>query len=114
MRAIGAWVGIEFVTDRQTITPAPAFHAAVHQALVRRGVLGITQWGKWVYRMQPALNMPPDLFRWSCRQVAGGGRGGGAGARPPSRGCSTATPADVGAPARHRTAGSGRLVEEAP
>ena len=20
--------------------------------------------------MQPALNMPPDLFRWSCGQVA--------------------------------------------
>jgi 4-aminobutyrate aminotransferase-like enzyme len=69
VRAIGAWVGIEFVTDRQSITPAPAFHADVHQALVRRGVLGITQWGKWVYRMQPALNMPPELFRWSCRQV---------------------------------------------
>ena len=69
MRIVGAWVGIEFVTDKATITPAPAFHAAVHQALVRRGVLGITQWGKWVYRLQPAINMPPDLFRWSCRQV---------------------------------------------
>jgi hypothetical protein len=33
-------------------------------------VLGITQWGKWVYRMQPAINMPPGLFRWSCRAVA--------------------------------------------
>jgi hypothetical protein len=32
-------------------------------------VLGITQWGKWVYRMQPALNMPEELFRWSCEQV---------------------------------------------
>lgn len=70
VRAIGAWVGIEFVTDKRTITPAPAFHAAVHQALVRRGVLGITQWGKWVYRLQPAINMPPELFRWSCRQAA--------------------------------------------
>lgn len=69
VRAIGAWVGIEFVTDKQTITPAPAFHAAVHQALLRRGVLGITQWGKWVYRLQPAINMPLDLFRWSCVQV---------------------------------------------
>jgi 4-aminobutyrate aminotransferase-like enzyme len=70
VRAIGAWVGIEFVTDKESITPAPAFHSAVHQALVRRGVLGITQWGKWVYRMQPAINMPPELFRWSCEQVA--------------------------------------------
>ena len=70
VRVIGAWVGIEFVTDKQSITPAPAFHSAVHQALVRRGVLGITQWGKWVYRLQPALTMPPELFRWSCEQVA--------------------------------------------
>jgi 4-aminobutyrate aminotransferase-like enzyme len=69
VRIVGAWVGIEFVTDKASIAPAPAFHAAVHQALVRRGVLGITQWGKWVYRLQPAINMPPELFRWSCRQV---------------------------------------------
>ncbi len=33
-------------------------------------MLAITQWGKWVYRLQPALNMPPDLFRWSCRAIA--------------------------------------------
>lgn len=70
VRAIGAWVGVEFVTDKESIRPAPAFHSAVHQALVRRGVLGITQWGKWVYRMQPAINMPVELFRWSCEQVA--------------------------------------------
>jgi 4-aminobutyrate aminotransferase-like enzyme len=69
VRIAGAFIGIEFVTDRETIAPAPAFHRDVHQALLRRGVLGITQWGKWVYRMQPALNMPPDLFRWSCEQV---------------------------------------------
>jgi 4-aminobutyrate aminotransferase-like enzyme len=66
VRVVGAWVGI----DNKTITPAPAFHAAVHQAALRRGVLGITQWGKWVYRLQPAINMPPELFRWSCLQVA--------------------------------------------
>ena len=42
----------------------------MHQALLTRGVLGITQWGKWIYRLQPALNMPLDLFRWSCGQVA--------------------------------------------
>jgi 4-aminobutyrate aminotransferase-like enzyme len=70
VRVVGAMDGIEFVTDKQSITPAPAFHAAVHQALLKRGVLGITQWGKWIYRLQPALNMPPDLFRWSCVQVA--------------------------------------------
>ena len=70
VRVVGAMVGIEFVTDKRSIRPAPAFHAAVHQALLTRGVLGITQWGKWIYRLQPALNMPPDLFRWSCGQVA--------------------------------------------
>ena len=69
VRAAGAYVGIEFVQDAATIRPAPAFHRAVHQAAVRRGVLGITQWGKWVYRLQPAIDMPLELFRWSCRQV---------------------------------------------
>ena len=70
VRAAGALIGIEFVTDKATIAPAPAFHRAVHQAALRRGVLAITQWGKWVYRLQPALNMPPELFRWSCRAIA--------------------------------------------
>jgi 4-aminobutyrate aminotransferase-like enzyme len=70
VRVAGALIGIEFVQDKQGIAPAPAFHQAVHLASLRRGVLGITQWGKWVYRLQPALNMPPELFRWSCRQVA--------------------------------------------
>jgi 4-aminobutyrate aminotransferase-like enzyme len=69
VRVLGAMVGIEFVTDKSSITPAPAFHHAVHQALIRRGVLGMTQWGKWIYRMHPALNMPPELFEWSCAQV---------------------------------------------
>ena len=70
VRAAGALIGIEFVKDKATIAPAPAFHRAVHQAALRRGVLAITQWGKWVYRLQPALNMPPELFRWSCRAIA--------------------------------------------
>ncbi|MFI5393165.1 MAG: aspartate aminotransferase family protein [Myxococcota bacterium] len=69
VRAAGALIGIEFVKDKATIAPAPAFHRAVHQAALRRGVLAITQWGKWVYRLQPALNMPPELFRWSCRAI---------------------------------------------
>ncbi|MEX2274662.1 MAG: aminotransferase class III-fold pyridoxal phosphate-dependent enzyme [Actinomycetota bacterium] len=70
VRAAGALIGVEFVLDKESIVPAPAFHRDVHNAAVRRGVLGITQWGKWVYRMQPALNMPPELFRWSCRTLA--------------------------------------------
>jgi 4-aminobutyrate aminotransferase-like enzyme len=70
VRAAGALIGIEFVKDKTSIAPAPAFHRAVHHAALRRGVLAITQWGKWVYRLQPALNMPPELFRWSCRAIA--------------------------------------------
>lgn len=70
VRTAGALIGIEFVTDKASIRPAPAFHRSVHQAALSRGVLGITQWGKWVYRLQPALTMPPELFRWSCRAVA--------------------------------------------
>ena len=70
VRTAGALIGVEFVTDRDTITPAPAFHRSVHQAALARGVLGITQWGKWVYRLQPALTMAPELFEWSCRAVA--------------------------------------------
>ncbi len=70
VRMLGAFVGIEFVADPATLQPAPEFHRVVHQESVRRGVLGITQLGKWVYRMQPALNMPLDLFAWSCETVA--------------------------------------------
>jgi 4-aminobutyrate aminotransferase/4-aminobutyrate aminotransferase/(S)-3-amino-2-methylpropionate transaminase len=70
VRAAGALVGIEFVQRRDRVTPAPRFQSAVHRAAVERGVLGITQVGKWVYRMQPALTMAPELFEWSCRCVA--------------------------------------------
>ena len=70
VRAAGALVGVEFVQDKASIKPAIAFHRAVHQAALERGLLGITQWGKWIYRMQPALTMPPELFRWSCRTLA--------------------------------------------
>ena len=69
VRAAGAFVGIEFVQDAETLRPAPAFHREVNLAAVRRGILGITQWGKWIYRLQPAIDMPEDLFRWSCRQI---------------------------------------------
>ena len=70
VRASGALIGVEFVQDRTSLRPAPAFHRAVHLDVLRRGVLGITQWGKWVYRLQPALTMPLDLFRWSCARIA--------------------------------------------
>jgi 4-aminobutyrate aminotransferase-like enzyme len=70
VRAAGALIGIEFVKDKATMAPALAFHREVHLAALRHGVLGITQWGKWVYRLQPALNMPIDLFRWSLRAIA--------------------------------------------
>ncbi len=70
VRAAGGLIGVEFVTDMETINPAPNFQLAVHHAALRRGVLGITQEGKWVYRLQPALNQPMELFRWSCERVA--------------------------------------------
>ena len=70
VRPLGAWVTVEFVTDKATIDPAPAFQWAVHQSMLRRGVLAISEDNKPLYRMQPALTMPPELFRWSCRQLA--------------------------------------------
>ena len=33
-------------------------------------MLGITQRGKWHLRLQPALTMPPEVFRDSCRRLA--------------------------------------------
>jgi 4-aminobutyrate aminotransferase-like enzyme len=70
VRMMGAFIGIEFVVDPESIRPAPEFHRLVHQESLRRGVLGVTQLGKWVYRMQPALNMSLDLFEWACQTVA--------------------------------------------
>lgn len=70
VRPLGAWATVEFVTDKQSIRPASAFQASVHQAAMRRGVLAISEDNKPLYRMQPALTMPPELFRWSCRQLA--------------------------------------------
>ncbi len=59
VRPLGAWVAVEFVTDKASITPAPAFSWAVHQAMLRRGVLAISEDNKPLYRMQPALTVPP-------------------------------------------------------
>jgi 4-aminobutyrate aminotransferase-like enzyme len=70
VRVAGAMIGIEFVQSRRSGSPAPAFQSAVHDEALRRGVFGITQAGKWVYRLQPALNMPPALFEWSCHRIA--------------------------------------------
>jgi 4-aminobutyrate aminotransferase-like enzyme len=69
VRAAGALAALEFVQDRASIRPAPRFQVAVHQAALRRGVLGITQRGKWHYRLQPALTMPPEVFRDSCARI---------------------------------------------
>jgi 4-aminobutyrate aminotransferase-like enzyme len=70
VRAVGAWACVELVAEPGTVTPAPTLQAALHQAALRRGVLAISEPSKPLYRMQPALTMEPDLFRWSCRQVA--------------------------------------------
>jgi hypothetical protein len=42
----------------------------VHLAALQRGVLAISEDDKHLFRMQPPLTMEPDLFAWSCRQVA--------------------------------------------
>lgn len=70
VRAVGAWACLETVTDPVTLRPAPAFQHALHRAALRRGVLAISEPSKPLYRMQPPLTMEPELFRWSCRQVA--------------------------------------------
>jgi 4-aminobutyrate aminotransferase-like enzyme len=70
VRAVGAWACVELVAEPGTVTPAPELQAALHQAALRRGVLAISEPSKPLYRLQPALTMEPDLFRWSCRQVA--------------------------------------------
>jgi 4-aminobutyrate aminotransferase-like enzyme len=69
VRASGALAALEFVQSKETIAPAPAFQYAVYQAVLKRGVLGITQTGKWHYRLQPALTMPPAVFRDSCHRL---------------------------------------------
>ncbi|UUT36434.1 aminotransferase class III-fold pyridoxal phosphate-dependent enzyme [Microbacterium elymi] len=70
-RAIGAWACLEFVTGRGEIEPAPEFQHAVNLAAMRRGVFAISEASKSLYRMQPALTMEPELFRWSCQQITG-------------------------------------------
>jgi 4-aminobutyrate aminotransferase-like enzyme len=70
VRAVGAMAAVEFVQDKASNAPAPAFQYAVHHAVLRRGVLGITQRGKWHYRLQPAITMSPEVFRFSCEAIA--------------------------------------------
>ena len=70
VRAVGAMAAVEFVRHKDSNEPAPAFQFAVHQACLRRGVLGISQRGKWHLRLQPALTMPEALFRVSCETLA--------------------------------------------
>lgn len=70
VRAVGAMAAIEFVRSKASHAPAPAFQFAVHQAALRRGVLAISQRGKWHLRLQPALTMPADLFAHSCALIA--------------------------------------------
>ena len=69
VRAYGAWAAIEFVQDKESKAPDSAAQAAFHGAALRRGVFGISFPEKLVYRVQPALTMTPELFRWSCEQL---------------------------------------------
>ena len=68
-RAVGALMALEFVQDKASNRPAQAFQRAVHQACLRRGVLGISQVGKWHYRLQPAITMSAEVFRDSCTRI---------------------------------------------
>ncbi|HZX51868.1 MAG TPA: aminotransferase class III-fold pyridoxal phosphate-dependent enzyme [Pseudomonas sp.] len=70
VRAVGAMAAIEFVQSKASNVAAPAFQYAVHHAVLRRGVLGISQRGKWHYRLQPALTMSPEVFEFSCAAIA--------------------------------------------
>ncbi len=74
VRAVGAWACVELVAEPGTVTPAPDLQHAMHLAALRRGVLAISEPSKPLYRMQPALTMEPELFRWSCQQVADAAR----------------------------------------
>ncbi len=69
VRQYGAWGAIEFVEDKVSQRPNSAVQSRFAHNILRRGVLGISDPGKWVYRMQPALTMDPDLYRWSCEQI---------------------------------------------
>lgn len=69
VRQHGAWAAIEFVEDKATQRPNAPAQRAFFDAVLRRGVLGISDPDKWVYRIQPALTMDPELFRWSCEQM---------------------------------------------
>jgi 4-aminobutyrate aminotransferase-like enzyme len=69
VRQYGAWAAVEFVKDKTSQEPNCAAQSSFHDAVLRRGVLGISAPEKWVYRMQPALTMDPQLFRWSCELV---------------------------------------------
>jgi 4-aminobutyrate aminotransferase/4-aminobutyrate aminotransferase/(S)-3-amino-2-methylpropionate transaminase len=69
VRAQGALVGIEFVTDQDTAGYAPGFCDQVHQRLLQRGVVAIAEHGKWYLRLQPPYVMAPELMRWSCEQI---------------------------------------------
>lgn len=70
VRAVGAMAAVEFIQSKESHAPAPAFQFAVHRECLRRGVLGISQRGKWHLRLQPALTMPTALFRFSCETLA--------------------------------------------
>lgn len=63
MRAVGAEIGIDFVTDRYTLDPDPGLAGRVHYKALVKGVAGLSESAKGVYRMQPALTMPIDLYR---------------------------------------------------
>ena len=69
VRQYGAWAAVEFVESKASQAPNREAQHAFSQAALMRGVFAISSSQKWVYRMQPALTMQPELFRWSCEQL---------------------------------------------
>jgi 4-aminobutyrate aminotransferase-like enzyme len=69
VRQYGAWAAVEFVKDKASQSPSREAQHEFSQAALMRGVFAISAPEKWVYRMQPALTMQPELFRWSCEQM---------------------------------------------
>lgn len=66
VRIKGLYIAVEFVRDRETKEEAVEEARAVHDACLRRGLVGIYDRYMSLLRWQPALNMPEDMFHRAC------------------------------------------------
>ncbi len=69
VRIKGLYIAIDMVSDPETRQRAPHLARAIHDLMLRRGVVGIED-GVTHYRLLPALNMDSSLFEWSMRTLA--------------------------------------------